>query len=286
MMLARRLARHGLAVSGGSLAAMLSEGAACAGLPPSVVTATTQAANIPAVGQAAAAGLISGKVAALTEGVLKAMLLRKLKTISTVSLVLSILAVGASCLVHALGVGTLHAQTPDIQNKVETKLELLRLQGSWRPVSVVSVKEGGADVSHALKRTRLIIKGNTFRVVSSFDLEMPVDESLTVVVMEGQLEFDPNKTPKTMDWRLKNPRHDKPILKVYEVEGDRLRIVTGSAKERPQSLRPGSDGTRAIYYERDRVYERHQLPPAEAPNVENLENLYPAFEALKDKRKE
>jgi uncharacterized protein (TIGR03067 family) len=286
MMLARRLTRHGLAVSGGSLAAVLAEGAACAGLPPSVVTSTIQAASVPAVGQAAAAGSISGKVAALTEGVVKAMFLKKLKTIATASLVLGILAVGASWLFHAVGVGTLHAQTPAIQKKVATKLELLRLQGSWRPISVVSVKEGGADVSHALKRTRLIIKGNTFRVVSSFDLEMPVDESLTVVVMEGLLEIDPNKTPKTMDWRLKNPRHDKPILKVYEVEGDRLRIVTGSAKERPQSLRPGLDGTRTIFYERDKVYERHQLPPAETPNVEQLENLYPAFEALKDKRKE
>jgi hypothetical protein len=123
-------------------------------------------------------------------------------------------------------------------------------------------------------------------VVSSFDLEMPVDESLTVVILEGLLEIDLNKTPKTMDWRLKSPSRDTPILKVYEVEGDRLRIVTGSAKERPQSLRPGLDGTRTIFYERDKVYERHQLPPAETPNVEKLENLYPAYEASKGKRKE
>ena len=92
-MLAKRLARHGLAVSGGALAAVLSQNVASAGVPTSVVSSTIKAASLVAAGQAAA-GMISAKVAALTEGVLKAMLLTKLK-IATVVLLVAVAAAGS-----------------------------------------------------------------------------------------------------------------------------------------------------------------------------------------------
>ena len=71
-------------VSGGALAAVLSQNAASAGVPTSVVSSTIKAASLFAAGQAAATGVISAKVAALTEGVLKAMLLTKLKIATAV----------------------------------------------------------------------------------------------------------------------------------------------------------------------------------------------------------
>lgn len=79
-MLAKRLARHGLVVSGGALAAVLSQKMASAGVPTSVLSGTIKAMTLVAAGQAVATGVISAKVAALTEGVLKAMLLMKCKT--------------------------------------------------------------------------------------------------------------------------------------------------------------------------------------------------------------
>jgi RNA polymerase sigma factor (sigma-70 family) len=78
-MLARRLARHGPALSGGALAAVLTENLATAGVPAAVVSSTIKAASLFAAGTGAAAGTISVQVAALTEGVLKAMLFTKLK---------------------------------------------------------------------------------------------------------------------------------------------------------------------------------------------------------------
>lgn len=69
-MLAKRLTRRGVALSGGALAAALSRNVASAGMPTSVVMSTIKAANL---GQAPV------KVAALAEGVLKTMLLTKLK---------------------------------------------------------------------------------------------------------------------------------------------------------------------------------------------------------------
>ncbi len=94
-MLAKRLARHGLSLSGGLLTAVLSQKMASASVPSSVVSSTIKAASTFAAGQAT--GLISIKVAALTEGVLKAMLFTKLKVIAVV-LIFGFLATGATIL--------------------------------------------------------------------------------------------------------------------------------------------------------------------------------------------
>jgi RNA polymerase sigma factor (sigma-70 family) len=91
--LARRLARRGLALSGGALALALSQDGAAAGMPTSLVSSTIQAARVSAGG-----GAISAEVAALTEGVLKAMLLSKLKIVSAVVLALGVLVAGAGAL--------------------------------------------------------------------------------------------------------------------------------------------------------------------------------------------
>src|SRR5207244_1111045 len=58
-MLAKRLTRRGIALSGGALAAVLAQQAVSAGVPNSVVDATIKAANLLAVGKAAATGAIS-----------------------------------------------------------------------------------------------------------------------------------------------------------------------------------------------------------------------------------
>jgi RNA polymerase sigma factor (sigma-70 family) len=96
-LLAKRLARHGFVLSGGALAAALSQSAASACVPSPLVGATVKAAIQLAVGHAAPAGLVSAKVAALTEGVLKAMLLTKLK-IATAVLLVGVLASGVAML--------------------------------------------------------------------------------------------------------------------------------------------------------------------------------------------
>jgi hypothetical protein len=98
VMLAKRLARHGLAVSGGVLGPALAENGASAGVPTSVVSSTIQATTLFAAGQAVATGAISAKVAALTEGVLKGMLLSKLKIAVVGFLVIGALGIGVSAL--------------------------------------------------------------------------------------------------------------------------------------------------------------------------------------------
>jgi RNA polymerase sigma factor (sigma-70 family) len=94
-MLANRLARRGVTLSAGALAAVLAHNAACACVPPSVVSSTIQAASLLAAGEAAAS-VISANAAALTEGVLKTMLLHQIKSVVAVFLVLAAVGIGVS----------------------------------------------------------------------------------------------------------------------------------------------------------------------------------------------
>jgi RNA polymerase sigma factor (sigma-70 family) len=111
VMVAKRLTQRGIVFSGGSVAAVLSAGSASASAPPALVASTIRAASLLAAGQAA--GVVSAKVAALTEGVVKAMFVTKIKSVLTVVLVLAALAGGAGLLYQ-----TQAADQPKDSNKV------------------------------------------------------------------------------------------------------------------------------------------------------------------------
>jgi RNA polymerase sigma factor (sigma-70 family) len=98
-MLAKRLARQGLAMSAAALAAALSQNVLSAGVPAAAAS-TIKAASLLAAGQGAATRAISAKVAALTEGAIKTMLLTKLKLVSAVLLVFSAAGMGATGLIY------------------------------------------------------------------------------------------------------------------------------------------------------------------------------------------
>jgi len=91
-MLARRLGRHGLGLSAGSLATLLTHNAVTASVPLKLLAITSRAATLVAAGQSTAV-VASANVAALTEGVMKSMFLSKLK-VATVVLVAAGLFVG------------------------------------------------------------------------------------------------------------------------------------------------------------------------------------------------
>src|SRR5262249_24397264 len=79
VLLAKRLARHRLSVSGGALALILSEkGSAC--VPAALLSSTFQSASV--LGTGGGMGMLSVHVAALTQGVLKTMLMTKLKAVT------------------------------------------------------------------------------------------------------------------------------------------------------------------------------------------------------------
>ena len=83
------------------LASLLAQHAVVAGLPATLMVQIVKAAALVAAGQTAATGIISTKVAALTEGGLKAMWMTKLKTAAALVLTGSIVASSAGVLVPA-----------------------------------------------------------------------------------------------------------------------------------------------------------------------------------------
>src|SRR5439155_73241 len=95
------LSRRGLALSAGLVAALPGPEAA-AFVPAALVISTAKAAALAAAGSAAAAGLFSAQVAAMTEGVLRAMFLTKLKTAAVVLLAVALAGTGT-------GVPTYHS---------------------------------------------------------------------------------------------------------------------------------------------------------------------------------
>jgi RNA polymerase sigma factor (sigma-70 family) len=98
-MLAMRLTRRGYGVSATALTALLAEQAS-ATLPAPLVAATAQAAAAFAAGTGAAA--VSTNVILVTEGVLKAMFLTKVKTLTAVCVLMAALGGG----IGLLGPGT------------------------------------------------------------------------------------------------------------------------------------------------------------------------------------
>jgi RNA polymerase sigma factor (sigma-70 family) len=108
-LLRARLGRRGLVLSAALFPAMLSHGAAAAFVPSALAGATLQSAAIT-VGEAKAASTVSANVAALTEGVLKAMQVSKLKLAFAATLV-AFLVMGAAWIFQLYAAG----QPPAVQ---------------------------------------------------------------------------------------------------------------------------------------------------------------------------
>jgi RNA polymerase sigma factor (sigma-70 family) len=115
-LLAKRLSRQGVALSGGALATALVEEAAAAAVPAPWVVSTVRAATVVAAGQAA----VATPAAILMNEVLKAMLMTKLKL--AVAAVMVVVTLGASGLVYRAA-GQSEGKSPD---RPKSDVEALR----------------------------------------------------------------------------------------------------------------------------------------------------------------
>jgi RNA polymerase sigma factor (sigma-70 family) len=135
-LLAERLSRRGVTLSGGALAAALSGGAASAQVAAPLVVATAKAAVFAAQGHLAA---VSTPVAVLTKGVLRGMFLTKLKVVLGVVLVVAALGAGG------VAYRTADAQTVQTPRRAEGKprseLEALRRENELLRLNLEVVLE-------------------------------------------------------------------------------------------------------------------------------------------------
>jgi RNA polymerase sigma factor (sigma-70 family) len=225
-MLAKRLARHRPSVTGGTLAAALSQSAS-ASMPASVVSSTIKAASLIAAGQAAAAGAISVKVAALTEGVLKAMLLSKLNIAMAGLMLIALAGVGVAmsspeaaqpieAVKEAKG-GQPHS-APNVSTEDVAKRDQQALQGVWEIVSVV---QAGKHVEKIFYDGSVwVFNGNTIRGIGG---------GPTYILKSSQ-------TPKEIDItykrRISNTKYGPVVtdLGIYGLRDDELKIAMCESK--------------------------------------------------------
>jgi RNA polymerase sigma factor (sigma-70 family) len=225
-LLAKRLAQRGVVFSG-SVAAVLSAGSASASVPPALVASTIKAASLLAAGQAA--GVISGKVAALAEGLVQAMFVTKIKSVLAVALVVGLAFAGAGGLLYQTQAAD---QPQDAQKKAEkkpvpaqptpqpAKTDRERMVGNWFIMNddsqrkgemwvitadsiLMHAKHGGANAHHYAHR------------------------------------LDASKTPKQIDItvaRVNGPTVGV-INAIYVLDGDELRLCLGEmSKDRPAAF--------------------------------------------------
>jgi RNA polymerase sigma factor (sigma-70 family) len=116
-----RLVRRGLALSASALAAALAEEAHAAILPPALIDSTSRAAATAAAG-CPLTGVVSTSVATLTEGVLKTMLIAKLKSVAFVT-AFAFVATGVAAIAQSSS--GYSPQVDDRLKAVEQKLDRL-----------------------------------------------------------------------------------------------------------------------------------------------------------------
>jgi RNA polymerase sigma-70 factor (ECF subfamily) len=233
-LLARRLTRQGVVLSGGSLAVVLAQGAASACVPTTLVASTVQAAGLFAAGQAAGACGISTSVAALTEGVVQAMFLTKLKTATALVLGLGAVAAVTSAIAYRVFAGPpgnteAAARTPTaVQAREQPKTDLERLQGAW--VLVTGDMDGAPAPEGYAGNFRAVFTGHklAFRTRDN--------QPIARFSREWTIQLDPTAKPKAMDLRS----GDQHAPAIYELEGETLKLCGGdTGGKRPTEFKGG-----------------------------------------------
>jgi RNA polymerase sigma factor (sigma-70 family) len=236
-MLARRLSLRGLLGSAGTVLSAVSA-------PPTLVASTIKAANLLAAGQAA--GVVSAKVAAITEGMVKAMFVTKIKSVLAVVLVVGLALAGIEV---GIGLSTnpaAMAQQPNVQPNgnpkpllatAEPMSDMQKLQGDWQAVELERAGEKAS--AEKSKQYSMIFKGNV----------------ITTNVDQGRSEFkiDPDKSPKQIDiTALDGPLDGRTFAGIYSLDKDTLKIclpdgVVNAPDQRPHEFKTTEGSGRVLF---------------------------------------
>jgi RNA polymerase sigma factor (sigma-70 family) len=154
-MLAKRLARNGVAMSSAGLSAVLVQQATAAGPAASFVIETIRAASA-FTATSSASGLVGIRVATLATGVLKMMLLNKIKTAAgAMTIIFGIAAIGTA----GLASGSRATERPeerqadDLRQKITELKDKLRAEEKTHQQRVASLKTKIAELEKEASKT-------------------------------------------------------------------------------------------------------------------------------------
>lgn len=174
-LLASRLSRQGMMVPAGVLAAALAERAAACGLPPMLVADTIRA-GLASTGLAAA-GALPANVAALSEGVLRTMLLNKIKIATAVLVACALLGIGGVA-VSQRAQAEKPADKPTVAEQPTKAPEALATKPAIAPIKDAAVPEFISGVVTAVDADHRVVSvahrngEDTFRVAKDAKIQI------------------------------------------------------------------------------------------------------------------
>jgi RNA polymerase sigma factor (sigma-70 family) len=181
--LARRLARCGVTLSGGALAVALSQGAASAQVPMALASSTAKAAALVAAGQLAA---VSTPAVVLMKGVMKAMLLKKLRF--AVAVVMVMMALGTVGLGYQKGgSGAAQAAPPD---RSLSELEALRKENELLKLNLQIVLEKVGAQESELRTLRGQAAASKGTGLGAAFLDIDKDGVVDIIIAKRELQHD------------------------------------------------------------------------------------------------
>ncbi len=208
-LLAKRLAPHGLSLSGAALAAAICEGAASAQVPAALVSATTKTAVLVAAGELAA---MSAASAILMKGVLKSMFLTKLKLM--VSVVMVVTALGTSGLIYrAAGQSAAPVEKPS-EGKPRSELERLRHENELLKLNLEVVLEKVRSQEAELRA----LKAQSAHADISLNVQTIKDVPVVIQkTVPMDIVIDKNKSQTfNFEWKFEHPRNKEELQRAID----------------------------------------------------------------------
>ncbi len=233
-LLAKRLAPHGLSLSGAALATAICEGAASAQVPAALVSTTTKTAVLVAAGELAA---VSASSAILMKGVLKSMFLTKLKLM--VSVVMVVTALGTGGLVYrASGQSAVPVQKQS-DGKPRSELDRLRHENDLLKLNLEVVLEKVRAQEAEVRALRakyepasIVPDVRNYSSVKVWTVEEP---AVTLKVVPDHPEFERGQKPRNKEELQRAiDELDKALKGLREQLKNEARPKKGKTKDEPQ----------------------------------------------------
>jgi RNA polymerase sigma factor (sigma-70 family) len=230
-----RLTRRGASVSTGTMAAVLSRDAASATVPAALAETTIRAAIVVAAGSTTAVAA-SAPVAALTEGVLKIMLLTKLKIAGVAGLILGVAVASASVLAQQPASDSRPSADAERLRSVEEKLDRV-LEALGRAASTPTTTTGTSNTPNPAAIQAVQRRSN-------FTQNIPYGGEHTVSTPANQQRPDtvsprpdlPRNYATMNDYTVaREPNSESGRIKALEIRMDRLEQTVGDIIKRLES---------------------------------------------------